>query len=113
MITYELAKELEEKGYSQEGIFDYCYGATTKELYHYRDWPRRADKEFYEVPTLSELIAACGDGFRGVMHPSYSAGWVAQARISPNSLMLETKRGDTPEEAVARLWIALQKYNAL
>jgi hypothetical protein len=56
------------------------------------------------VPTLSELIEACGDKFSSLHKHSF--GWLATS----TSAYADAGHGDnsrTPEEAVARLWLAL------
>jgi hypothetical protein len=71
------------------------------------DFSERMRTENYEqvyVPTLSELIEACGDGFYSLerIHPNGTwkalAQWIAKSFTS-----------DTPDEAVAKLWLALNK----
>lgn len=78
-MNYELAKKLKDAGFPQDGI-----------------------GQFIDVklasPTLSELIEACGDKFRGL---SKRANWRAQ------DVMGIEEFGDTPEEAVANLYLAL------
>ena len=54
------------------------------------------------IPTLSELLEACGANFFELTR--YHDGWAAVS-TSPT---LEC-RGKTHEEAVGRLWLALQK----
>jgi hypothetical protein len=56
------------------------------------------------VPTLSELIEACDDQFRLLeRHNSPAAPWTA------HTLHVGPAIGNTPEEAVARLWLALNE----
>jgi hypothetical protein len=70
-------------------------------------------KEFY-APTLSELIEACGEDFWELQRltvPPYPR-WYAEAKF-PNEYNdgIASKRVDglTAEEAVAKLWLALQR----
>ena len=60
-----------------------------------------------EIPScLSQLIEACGERFDSLTR-SHLGTWRALARYGTKNY-----RGDlcdTPEEAVARLWLALQK----
>jgi len=64
-------------------------------------------------PSLSELIMACGDSFLGLCKwdedsgPEKKLRWYASTRIRKNTSGLYW--GDTPEGAVANLWIALNK----
>jgi len=99
MIDYTLAKELKEAGFPSdwEGFCGHCgYSGGANS------------------PTLSELIEACGEeGFRLTQ---MARGWLAEkgeVYFSGNMVHrfehAEYKHGDTPEEAVARLWLALNK----
>jgi hypothetical protein len=95
-ISYELALELKNAGFPQrvpDG--DGPYG-----------------KEPYYLPTLSELIAACGRGFRlenltenGVVNNGGKDEW--HAFFNDRSIANFIGMGATPEEAVARLYLAL------
>lgn len=109
-MTYELAKELKEAGFPQE---DHHHGTD--------DFIGEEAGEMVAIPTLSELIEACGDGillFKGhtwiavrfngcygiyddVGIPPYS-GWI-------DDMFDNYSEGNTPEEAVAKLWLALNK----
>lgn len=96
-MTYELAKELKEAGFPQDGHFGIdavgsvgCIG----------DHPAKMPLVI-KVPTLSKLIEACGgkDFMLGQMQREWTA--------TMNEL---SGRGPTPEEAVARLWLSLHKH---
>ncbi len=101
MISYELAKQLKDAGFPQEGsgkkicepgntnIFTECY-----------------------FPSLSELIEACMDFY----YPSsFEMGgmntWWAIIRENKiyRKALVPVQMGKTPEEAVAHLWIELNK----
>jgi hypothetical protein len=56
----------------------------------------------YRVPTLSELIEACGPKFHYLTLRQNQLPWMAWARDGKKN-----GEGPTPEEAVARLWLAL------
>lgn len=90
-MNYELAKELKEAGF-MDSI----------------DWIKTPFDDVVPNPTLSELIHACRDEFNGLdKDKSLSAGvvyWVGKAWS-----LDENTTGSTPEEAVARLWLALNK----
>lgn len=127
MITYELAKKLKNAGFPQKGTWenhqglkywsDYDGGAT-------RDKPEIIDgsevnfgfmEDIYYIPTLSELIEACGDQF-GSLNKSIenqSDGWIAMNEEQFIALKFsETHKGfhaSAPEEAVAKLWLELKK----
>lgn len=95
MISYELCKELKEAGFPQPI-------PAVKGAYQVLSEDRR-DTAVYE-PTLSELIEACGEGL-GDLTRSHS-GWATNVE---NVLRNPQTEGSTPEEAVARLWLALNK----
>jgi len=92
-MEYKLAKELKDKGFQWDNRNS--FGDDSE--------PRA---EMY--PTLSELIEACGEGFSSLINwgnrwGAYSAwDYDGPSNEEPNA------EGKTPEEAVARLWIALQ-----
>lgn len=114
MFSYELAVKLKEAGFPQYGngqLAPTPQGLTEKDIAY--------------IPTLSELIEACdgkwGQRFRWLGNEK--THWSAQARPMhpksnkyPDSPIDSWKGnkdvkaiGKTPEEAVARLYLALQK----
>ncbi len=100
MISYDLAKELKDAGFPQgSATGDHHDGGKWIEAegttYHHEIGD---DTECY-IPTLSELIAACGDEFSGLIKQS---DWLAIGMRQDTQ-----QTGATPEEAVAHLWIAL------
>lgn len=135
-MDYEDCKELRDAGFPQ-GIYD---PSRDGEHYMYREtddipennrtmWARYYKQEFLEsrldelvlVPTLSELIEACGDSFesleyvkKGTEHVSNTewlerdGRWLSVASDSDGTT-IEDKSGNTPEQAVKNLWIALKK----
>lgn len=92
MIDYQLAKELKEAGFKSESFA----------LINANTW---------QAPTLSELIEACGEEFHSLNHDpelyvtstSPNGEWIAYG-----SRCVKV-RGKTPEEAVAKLWLELNK----
>jgi len=114
-MKYELAKQLKEAGYPQmgsgdalvlhdEASFENLEDETMSVIpwcqYVYRP-SKRADVMY--APTLSELIEA----FEDIPHNSFQSistdgyGWDAEAAGGENA------SGQTPEEAVANLWLLL------
>ncbi len=85
-MNYELAKQLKDAGFPQTGDNQNGY----------------ANDGGYE-PLLSELIEACGDKFMDLHYFSDTKTWLA---VSDENT---TARSSTPEEAVANLWLALNK----
>jgi hypothetical protein len=92
-IDYALAKELEVARFPQSGKGGHI-GPPDKIVW------RSADRVY--VPTLSELIDSCWAVFFRLSRKS-DGEWLAESRD------LETGEGLTPEEAVARLFLALKK----
>jgi hypothetical protein len=92
-MEYELTKELRDAGFPQ--------------IYIGRDITLH---EPY-VPTLSELIKTLADTaqFGSLLIDYYSGMWVAVSHgyEHPNEPAISFKE-NSPEEAVARLWLALQ-----
>jgi len=106
-MNYELAKELKEAGFPQEGKGEILLGWPTPTTNEYtRSTPIRKEPldEVY-VPTLEELIEACGNSFCTLGRPRIDSNkWTAYAYVIPHKDCIAS----TPEEAVAKLFIALQ-----
>lgn len=118
-MDYKLAKELKEAGFPQAadekgtlrkgGSYLFPEGMTLATP------KKKFDAAISYAPTLEELIEACNNltvlrktaPERGKL----SARWIAEAW--PYMLDVHTSQvqaiGDTPTEAVARLWLALQR----
>lgn len=102
-MDYKLAKELKEAGFPQlRTVFkqeDNTFGEGKGGITNYKDG------EYYK-PTLDELIEACGDYFMGMQKggKDCSWDWMAFTRLDK-----EVTEGKTPLEAVARLWLELNK----
>jgi len=107
MIPYELATQLKESGFPQykngNGRVFYCK--------HVQWCGKCSDRndELIIVPTLSELIAACpkstDDGFFSLsfIYDKWFCGYEKYEIFKPEG------NGQTPEEAVAMLWLELNK----
>lgn len=102
-MDYGLAKQLKDAGFIQKGKGEFINeyglaGVLTPDVAY--------------SPTLSELIEACGDRFGSVCayHKKNEDDsmkiytWTANCYYPLPSI--QTK-GDTPNEAVAKLWLAL------
>lgn len=133
MLSYELCTKLKEAGFPQE-VRQYEVGTQfyftapeeTKIVVFFKEWINIGFHDlFFKVPTLSELIEACGRESRnypwgedagkfdfclqyyadewtaGYKDPSYHESW--------DVLM----NGATPEEAVANLWLSLHQGNTI
>ncbi len=135
-MNYELALKLKEAGFSQKLIagssavfipgekqrVEIITEISVKGLIEMREtgksYPNSLEG-YVKVPTLSELIEACGDGKSivimgpntvdvGEMYWGPGEGWHAyyQTRNSDAS-----GHGSTPEEAMTNLWLELNKQN--
>jgi len=93
-MKYKLAKQLKEAGFPQVDI---------SSLPQERYWSK---EEVCYIPTLSELIEACGDEFRNLTKDNeiWSTNFIQGSEYDYG----ETE-GKTPEEAVAKLYIKLNK----
>ena len=98
-MNYELAKKLKDAGFPQsddiEDITCEC-GITGCEIHDY-------EKAY--IPTLSELIEACGDKILGIVRANELNEWCAIGVGYP----LGKIEGNTPKEAVANLWLEIKK----
>jgi hypothetical protein len=116
IMNYELAKKLKDAGFNQKGngyydcLCDDYMGCgidpKTDELYE--ECPKGTEVYF---PILSELIEGCGESFSWLIKtiPEYSdinGKWVAQ-EIAHRDRESYKCSGNTPEEAVANLWLQL------
>ena len=100
-MQYELAKKLKDAGFPQAdpnralnvGTFQYVGDNSDKETLCY-------------IPTLSELIEACGHYFYQLTKEDDGSWTCASINGYPKSGFGVTN-SPTPEEAVANLWMAL------
>jgi hypothetical protein len=103
-MTYELAKQLEDLGFNQ--VLD--LGDE-----YYTDYGMNdggiLPENYYRVPHLSELIEAIGDKFFDLTKEGDK--WEARAkdRNKPMGKEDTISLGDTPLEAVAKLYIKLNE----
>ena len=111
MLSYEICKKLKDAGFPNKEV-------TMEDLKELWDIAGEGEggREFVPRPTLSELIEACGDRF--VLHGPNSLDvneyyfkhpnvWTAYHQGYADK---ETKgTGQTPEEAVANLYLALHQ----
>lgn len=98
-MNYELAKKLKDAGFPQKGKGD---EVTFMKLRSFEGM------ENCYIPSLSELIEACGESIDMITRErtaieNKTLGWRAYCHKGPSI----SKEGKSPEEAVARLWLAL------
>lgn len=97
--NYNLAKELKDAGFPQSGDDGRFYNA-------YPSDGGKGASVYY--PTLEELIEACGrHDFK--LRQTYSAYENKTFYVVEIPGDDDMERCDTPTEAVARLWLALNK----
>lgn len=115
-MDYKLAQQLKDAGFPQgDGTYIYGYiGSICRR--ESKGEQRSGDKsccddydcswqaEEVYLPTLSELIEACGDRFDSL--EKIENGWYAGTETGTNG---PHGVGDTPKEAVAKLYIELNK----
>ena len=93
MIDYKLAKELKDAGFPVQ---------------EHDDDGINLDYPFHI--TLSELIEACGEDFYCLMVPMQAHNFGTKRIWHASSLHKGLGMdGETPEEAVAKLWLELNK----
>ena len=99
-MNYELAKQLSDAGFPQGGQGKWVLPPETIIA-------RREDRVY--VPTLSELIEACGSNFQALFREQDR--WTAQQELPANDPggKFHIATAVTPEDAVALLWLALNK----
>lgn len=102
-MDYELAKQLKNAGFPFDWI-EYDIDGINQ----------------ITKPTLSQLIEACGDDFAELVRINYPKGNIFYQAYPTDEWFDKSKNdcvrdccgyetGDTPEEAVARLWLELHK----
>ena len=113
-MTYEICKQLKDAGFPQERgrePLPNCYwnfNSAVPEQGWYLDNENLAYEKEYTIyiPTISELIEACGDRFDCLRKVDNI--WQG-GEISMFEVCATISEGSTPEEAVANLWLELNK----
>ena len=100
-MNYELAKKLKDVGFPQKDISVIVGNEDSfvADPFHLN--------EYFYVPSLSELIEACGNEFSRLTRNKDLMGifWRAVSSSGIYSSIIS----NTPEEAVANLWLELNK----
>jgi hypothetical protein len=94
-MDYSLANELKEAGFPQGGRGSWTVDPN-------RLFVRFDDRAY--VPTLEELIKECADDFDGLRRLDRGT-WQCTSLSDAAAI----HNGKTPTEAVARLWLAVNK----
>ena len=96
-MDYNLAKELKDAGFPQNGTFD-GYLKITDII---------DDDPDLLYPTLEGLIKSCGDNFGGILKRKGTDTFHCGKPEDKIPYCLEEYPYSSPEEAVARLWLNL------
>lgn len=113
-ISYELAKELKEAGFPQKVDWeDYSFDRDGYLFLQSITTEHLPDQDCL-CPNLSQLIQWCGEELECIYRTCNSdqslLHWSAFA-FSPLDKPIILGKGESPEEAVARLGIAIHKKN--
>lgn len=126
MLNYEQCKSLKDAGFPQgisaaSGNTHFEIDCASEILVHGISQPEPIRSgQYLKIPTLSELIAACG-GYLVLEkgQNEWNAYWDEKPFQRPVGfhaidlfMITNTGKGATPEEAVCNLWLALNKKNA-
>lgn len=122
-MDYKICKRLKDAGFPQKKIEagdDVFVDENSKQQWNENIGVVNIIKEAIRIPTLSELIDACGDGFDSLER--YSSGkrwrcvkWIKHiykcddGKSRYGCLWKGKTWGFTPEEAVANLYLALHE----
>ncbi len=117
MLSNELCKKLKEVGFKKEirnGDYIWIQDSDNEWLWEMYDenWFEGTLSKCVRMPTLSELIEACGGGFETLSNGigMFSSNWTAGRYDTYESEWLQPYgEGDIPEEAVANLYLELKK----
>jgi len=115
-MTYELAKELKEARFPQKGngeMIIYYTGDTVARIFYNQFVTLKIEgkPEIVYSPTLEELIEACGGSFDDLQKAGklWIARGIVEKQSNSNLDILQQNTEPTSTEAVAKLWLALNK----
>lgn len=107
-MNYELVEQLKDAGFHQFSL------PFERSAYNHTAWiqnPGNPDELVYK-PTLSELIEACGESFNSLSRVNKNGSEAVADKedmIWKASCWEQFVLSETPEEAVAKLWLELNK----
>jgi hypothetical protein len=116
-LPFELARELKSAGFTQspsaEAVYALGEHLRVRREHALQMWygskrkaglPLELEEEAVYTPTLSVLLTACGKPMQ--LACDEAGKWKASAPIPDRELVGE---GETPEEAMCRLWLLMQR----
>lgn len=101
-MTYSLAQQLKDNNFPGSDKWKAVIAGDNPNI---RFGIEVKKDDLMERPTLSQLIEACGDKFWKLEFD----GKVWRAFCQNTNLLIGSCKGSTPEEAVAKLWLELNK----
>lgn len=110
-MNYELAKKLKDAGFPQINLEEQCKDCSIFEWFDDDEilWNTRENypsgDDWVYLPTLSELIEACGEHFYN-LNKEIKGKWCATTNNKKYAPL--GGFGSTPEEAVANLWLTIK-----
>lgn len=110
MFSFTIAKRLKAAGFPQRftgGVVFNEQGLAVRMTFERQLAVEDTD---ISIPTLNELIKACGEKFGGL--EQFLDGTRNRFRAYTHSPEIPSGYADTPEEAVARLWLFLNRQSA-
>lgn len=112
-MDYQLAKELKDAGYWD---YKYPFEVADSQIEAFAlvgfeiKGTHKIDGKYYLLPTLSELVEACGiSEFEKLINDSIFTDVEILVKWYAQSFSGKLGEGVTPSEAVARLWLSLNK----
>lgn len=111
-MNYELAKNLKDSEFPLK-VASQADSNHHHEMFQYGKDSIGRDNTWWLEPSLSELIEACGEeitiqGTKKIGYRAYNSANIDYE----TGIYNENADGATPEEAVANLWLALNKKDA-
>lgn len=108
-MDYQLSRKLKDAGFHQGHPVDHHLGGVWIDKDDIKEYHESGYPDECYVPTLSELIEACGESFES-LNRNQDQGWDAWGIYDcceEHGAGRKILNGDTPEEAVANLWLEL------
>jgi hypothetical protein len=105
-MTYELVKQLKDADFPTNPSQPHLWISESGNINNH---PLDDGDVYMLIPTLSELIAACGDGNFKLIRTRNGELWSCEMKNKEGQLLGIALNYSTPEEAVAKLWIELNK----